>query len=73
MGSAAANLSSTSRLPFVAGIDHYLPPAFGSIHRRYRTPWVAIAVYGVAGVLVAMLGQMGTTVRGAYDVLVRWR
>ena len=61
-------VSSTSRLPFVAGIDHN--PVFGSIHRRYRTPWVAIAVYGLASVLVAILGQMGTTVRGAYDVLV---
>ncbi len=70
VGSTAANLSSTSRLPFVAGIDHYLPPVFGSIHPRYRTPWVSIAVYGAASVLVAILGQMGTTVRGAYDVLV---
>jgi amino acid transporter len=70
IGSTAANLSSTSRLPFVAGIDHYLPPVFGSIHPRYRTPWVAIAVYGAASILVAILGQAGTTVRGAYNVLV---
>ena len=70
VGSTAANLSSTSRLPFVAGIDHYLPPVFGSIHPRYRTPWVAIAVYGLASVVVAILGQAGTTVRGAYDVMV---
>jgi glutamate:GABA antiporter len=70
VGSTAANLSSTSRLPFVAGIDHYLPPVFGSIHPRYRTPWVAIGVYGVASVLVAILGQMGTSVRGAYGALV---
>ncbi len=70
VGSTAANLSSTSRLPFVAGIDHYLPPVFGSIHRRYRTPWVAIGVYGLFSVLVAILGQAGTTVRGAYGALV---
>jgi amino acid transporter len=70
VGGAAANLSSTSRLPFVAGIDHYLPAAFGWIHPRYRTPWVAIAVYGAAGMVTALLGQAGTTVRGAYDVLV---
>ena len=70
VGSAAANLSSTSRLPFVAGIDRYLPPAFGRIHPRYRTPWVAIAVYGLAGIVVAALGQAGTTVRSAYNVLV---
>jgi glutamate:GABA antiporter len=70
VGSTAANLSSTSRLPFVAGIDHYLPSVFGRIHPRYRTPWIAIAAYGMAGVLVALLGQAGTTVRGAYNVLV---
>lgn len=70
VGGAAAYLSSTSRLPFVAGIDNYLPSAFGRIHPRYRTPWVAIGVYGLAGICVALLGQAGTTVRGAYDVLV---
>jgi glutamate:GABA antiporter len=70
VGGAAANLSSTARLPFVVGVDRYLPPAFGSIHSRYRTPWIAIAAYGIAGVIVALLGQAGTTVRGAYNVLV---
>ncbi|HEY3990778.1 MAG TPA: APC family permease [Acidobacteriaceae bacterium] len=70
IGGAAGYLSATSRLPFVAGIDRYLPAAFGSIHPRYRTPWVALIVYGSAGIVVAILGQAGTTVRGAYDVLV---
>ena len=70
VGGAAANLSSTSRLPFVVGVDHYLPAAFGWIHPRYRTPWVAIAAYGAAGIVFAFLGQAGTSVRGAYDVLV---
>lgn len=70
VGGAAAYLSATSRLPFVAGIDHYLPSAFGRIHPRYRTPWVSIGVYGLAGICAALLSQAGTTVRGAYDVLV---
>jgi amino acid transporter len=70
VGGAAAYLAATSRLPFVAGLDRGLPAAFGYIHRRYRTPWVAILVYGMAGIVVAILGQAGTTVRGAYDVLV---
>ena len=70
VGGAAGNLSSTARLPFVVGVDRYLPPAFGWIHPRWRTPWVALAVYGGAGMIVALLGQAGTTVRGAYNVLV---
>jgi amino acid transporter len=70
IGGAAAYLSSTSRLPFVAGIDLYLPPVFARVHPRFRTPWVAIVVYGLAGMLMAALGQAGTSVRGAYDVMV---
>ncbi len=70
VGGAAAYLSSTSRLPFVAGIDCYFPPVFGRIHPRFKTPWIAIAAYGAAGIAVALLSQAGTTVRGAYDVLV---
>jgi amino acid transporter len=70
VGGAAAYLAATSRLPFVAGLDRCLPAAFGHIHKRYRTPWVAILVYGLAGIAVAILGQAGTSVRGAYNVLV---
>jgi len=70
IGGAAAFLSSTSRLPFVAGIDAYLPRVFGHVHPRFRTPWVAIGFYGLAGIITAILGQAGTSVRGAYDVLV---
>src|SRR5271156_5076197 len=70
VGGAAAYLSSTSRLPFVAGIDCYFPPVFGHIHPRFKTPWVAIGTYGIAGMIVALLSQAGTSVRGAYDVLV---
>lgn len=70
MGSAASNISSTARLPFVAGMDRYLPRAFGWVHPRWKTPWVAIACYGVTGILMTLLSQAGTTVRGAYDVLL---
>ena len=70
MGGAAANLSSTARLPFVVGIDRYLPAAFGWVHPRYRTPWVAIAVYGAGRHRMAVLSQAGTSVRGAYNVMV---
>jgi amino acid transporter len=70
VGGAAANLTANARLPFVVGIHHYLPAAFGWVHSRYRTPWVAITALGAAGVFVAVLSQAGTSVRGAYDVLV---
>jgi amino acid transporter len=70
VGAAAAYLSSTARLPFVVGINHYLPPVFGRIHRRWKTPYVAIVCYGVAGIVFGLLSQAGTSVKGAYDLLV---
>ena len=70
IGGAASFLSSTSRLPFVAGIDRYLPKAFGRVHAEWGTPWVAVISYGVAGMLCALLSQAGSTVQSAYDLLV---
>jgi amino acid transporter len=70
VGAAAAYLSSTARLPFVVGIDHYLPAAFGRIHPRWKTPYVAIICSGLAGILFGLLSDAGASVKGTYDMLV---
>jgi glutamate:GABA antiporter len=43
IGAAGAYLAAVARLPFVAGLDRFLPAAFGALHPRWKTPWVAIA------------------------------
>lgn len=69
-GSCGAWVGTVARIPFVAGIDHYLPSAFGRMHPRWGSPVVSLWTQGiVAGVLI-FLGQAGTSVRGAYEVLV---
>ena len=70
LGSVGAWLGASARLPFVAGIDAFLPPAFGRIHPRWRTPHVSILVQSIIAAACVLLGQAGTTVRGAYDFLV---
>jgi amino acid transporter len=70
MGGVGGWFAATARLPFVAGIDRYLPSAFASLHPRYRTPYVALLVQAVISAVFVVLGQAGTSVRGAYDVLV---
>jgi amino acid transporter len=70
IGGASAYLSSTARLPFVAGVYRYLPVAFARIHPRFSTPYVALISYGAAGILFGLLGQAGASVKGAYDMLV---
>jgi glutamate:GABA antiporter len=70
VGAAAAYLSSTARLPFVVGINHYLPAVFGRIHARWKTPYVAIISFGLAGILFGVLSQAGTSVKATYELLV---
>ncbi len=70
IGMCGAWVATASRLPYVAGVDHYLPAAFGRVHPRWGTPHVALLVQGIAGLVFVVLGQAGTTVAGAYTALV---
>jgi amino acid transporter len=57
---------------FVIGLDRYFPPAFGKVHPRWKTPYVAIltqAVLASAFLLVSVLGR-DTTVEKAYLVIL---
>jgi glutamate:GABA antiporter len=70
LGAVGAWLTATARLPFVAGLDRYLPEAFAKIHPKWGTPYVALLTQAGLAVVFIFLGQAGTTVKGAYDVLV---
>jgi glutamate:GABA antiporter len=70
IGAAGAYLAAVARLPFVAGLDRFLPSAFGALHPRWKTPWVALLTQFILGVVFIFLGQAGTSVKGAYDALV---
>ena len=70
VGAVSAFLAATARLPFVAGLDHILPAAFGKLHRRWGTPWVALLVESGVGAIFLFLGQFMDSVKGAYDILV---
>lgn len=70
LGALGAWLAVSARLPFVAGLDHYLPPAFARVHPKWGTPHIALLVQAFCGVVFILLGQAGTSVYGAYEVLV---
>jgi len=70
IGAAGAYLAAAARLPFVAGLDGYLPRVFGQLHPRYKTPWASVLAQGLFGILFVFLGQAGTSVAGAYTILV---
>jgi len=70
LGALGAWLAVSARLPFVAGLDRYLPPVFARIHPKWGTPHVALLVQAACGAIFIVLGQAGTSVYGAYQVLV---
>lgn len=69
-GGVGSTVAGIARVPFVVGIDRYLPRAFGKIHPRWRTPYVSIIVQAVASALVLLLSQINETTRGAYQVVI---
>jgi amino acid transporter len=70
LGSVCVWLGAVARIPAVAGIDHYLPQSFARLHPRHGSPTVAIWTQAVIMAAFVILGQAGTSVRGAYTVLV---
>ncbi len=69
-GGVGSTVAGIARVPFVVGIDRYLPKAFGKIHPKWRTPYVSIMVQAVASALVLLLSQINETTRGAYQVVI---
>lgn len=68
-GGVGTTVAGIARVPFVVGIDRYLPAPFGKIHPRWKTPYVSILVQaGVSG-LVLLLGQIKESPQGAYQGL----
>jgi amino acid transporter len=69
-GGVGSTVAGIARVPFVVGIDRYLPKAFGRIHPRWKTPYISILVQaGISGA-VLLLSQINETSRGAYLVLI---
>ena len=70
VGSFGAFLAGTARLPFVVGVDRYLPKALARLHPRHGSPYVALLTQSSAATLVFAAAMSGATVRDAFVVLV---
>jgi amino acid transporter len=69
-GGVGSTVAGIARVPFIVGIDRYLPAFFGKIHPKWRTPWVSILVQAVISGAVLLISQISESVRGAYEGLV---
>jgi glutamate:GABA antiporter len=69
-GGVGATVAGIARVPFVAGIDHYLPAFFGKIHPKWKTPYISILIQAGFSAAILLLSQINATVIGAYQFLV---
>lgn len=71
VGAVGAWIAVTARLPFVAGIDRYLPSAFGRVHPKWGTPHVALIVQaGITAFFIVLAELAGEKAEQAYQILV---
>jgi amino acid transporter len=69
-GGVGSTVAGIARVPFVVGVDRYLPAAFGKIHPRWKTPWVSILVQAAISAAILLGSQINETTQGAYQKLI---
>jgi glutamate:GABA antiporter len=69
-GGIGTTVAGIARVPFIVGIDRYLPAAFGKIHPKWRTPYISILVQAGVSLLLLLVSNINETTSGAYQILV---
>ena len=69
-GIGSAWLAGSARIPFVAGLDSYLPSWLGKVHPRYGTPYVALIVHAAVSMILVVLSLSGSGVQETFQRLL---
>ncbi len=69
-GIGSAWLAGSARIPFVAGLDSYLPGWLGRLHPRYATPYVALVVHASVSMLLCLMNLAGAGVQEAFQTML---
>jgi amino acid transporter len=54
-GIGSAWLGGSARIPFVAGLDSYMPSWLGKIHPKYATPYAALIVHATVSMILVII------------------
>jgi glutamate:GABA antiporter len=69
-GIGSAWLGGSARIPFVAGLDSYMPRWLGSIHAKYRTPYAALLVHAGVSFALVLMNFWGSGVQESFQRLL---
>jgi len=69
-GIGSAWLAGSARIPFVAGLDSYLPAWLGKVHPRYATPYPALILHALISMVLVVLNFTGAGVQETFQKLL---
>src|SRR5437588_6381484 len=69
-GIGSAWLGGSARIPFVAGLDSYLPAWLGKVHPRYATPYPALIVHAAVSMLLVVMNFAGAGVQETFQKML---
>jgi glutamate:GABA antiporter len=69
-GIGSAWMGGSARIPFVAGLDSYMPSWLGHVHPRYATPYAALIVQGIVSAILVILNFAGAGVQETFQKLL---
>jgi len=69
-GIGSAWMGGSARIPFVAGLDSYMPSWMGHIHPRYATPYAALIVQAFVSAVLVILNFAGAGVQETFQKLL---
>ena len=71
-GIGSAWLGGSARIPFVAGLDSYMPAWLGKVHPKYGTPFAALIVHAIVSLILVVLNFVftGATVQESFQRLL---
>ncbi|HXQ98415.1 MAG TPA: APC family permease [Candidatus Limnocylindrales bacterium] len=69
-GGVGSTVAGIARVPFMVGIDRYLPAFFGKMHPRWKTPYISILIQAGLSGLILLVIQINESANSAYQILV---
>src|ERR1700678_2477104 len=69
-GIGSAWMGGSARIPFVAGLDSYMPSWLGKIHPRYATPYAALIVQAIVSAVLVVMNFLGAGVQETFQKLL---
>jgi len=69
-GIGSAWLGGSARIPFVAGLDSYMPAWLGRVHPKYRTPYAALIVHATVSLALVLMNFWNSGVQESFQRLL---